>query len=149
MLPANNLAAGPQPTFWWGLRKQSRHRCISLTKLLSKRMSSKPRDLQSPKPSLCYKAKLSSEGQWHLARKSRGWSPEQMDQAAAFDTGKGPANHGQNVCLVLPSGCLAKCWAAEVCSKGRVYLQGSQARGWENKSPIHLPEDKRPRVFVG
>ena len=90
-------------------------------------MSSKLRDPQIPKPSLCYKGKLSTEGQWNLARKPRGWSLEQMDQAAAFDTGEGPANHRQNVFLVLPSGWLAKCWAAEVCSKERVYLQGSQA----------------------
>ena len=96
--------------------------------------SSEPQNPETPKPSLCCKTKLSTKGWWHLTRKFKGWSLEQMDQAAAWthpqvlNTSKRPTNHRQNVCLVLPPGWLAKCWDSEVCSKGRVYLPGSQAR---------------------
>ena len=42
--------------------------------------------------------------------------------------------------------CLAcselKGWDTEVCSKWRVYSQGSQAGGWENDSRISLPEGR-------
>ena len=62
-----------------------------------------------------------------------------------------PASHSGAIVTKPGSLCWScskpKHWHAKVCSKGRLYLQGSQARRWEDKSHVHLP--KRLRVFMG
>ena len=42
-----------------------------------------------------------------------------------------------------------KCWDIKVCSREKVYSQGSQARRWDNKSPICPPEGEGLRIFMG
>ena len=44
-------------------------RCVSLTRLLTQKTSSKPK---TRKPFLCCKTELNSEGRWHLAGEIRG-----------------------------------------------------------------------------
>lgn len=56
------------------------------------------------------------------------WTRQLLGLIHRFNTSKRPTSHRQIVCLVLPPGWLAKCCDSEVCSKGRVYLPGSQAR---------------------
>lgn len=43
----------------------------------------------------------------------------------------------------------AKCWDVKVCSREKVYSRSSQARRWDNKSPICPPEGEGLRIFMG
>lgn len=90
------------------IANQSKHRCISLTRLLTQRR------LPTPNPQNCLlAAKLSTEGQQHLTRETQRMVPGKHGQGSCLDspTGsqycEGPTNHSQKVHLDLPPGWLA------------------------------------------